>query len=904
MTEQTEQHLRDPRPTEGLRYHPHLHEPGDTEDDSTDSDSSWNYEESAKQENGDDGREMQSGSEDTQGGAPLQDEVHTQIETESHLLSLTPDPAPHPAYVHLDPGYIRLFKIIPGEPASSLCIDIEPVSLLGAPEYTAISYAWGSPHASWEIKVNGVRFLVPTNLMRFLKQAKDFRGILSGWLWVDMLSIDQANSSERAQQVIMMPQIFGQATRVVVWLGPAYTNSDAAMTTLAKSSSHWQQKKNRLQLWASSTGLGVQALCQRLYWHRLWVFQELRVAKARHLMCGSKMIGWDRFEKFLLFAEQALETHRLDNRVEVIKSSPAMQMAKLRSQPADATLWTLIQRTTHLRCADIRDRAYALLGVINEAQDKTRVEIFPDYDIPIPAFLNSVLKKVSDTLPPRDLREAQQRCEEVERTLAVQPGTIYVMQDKQGLYEDIKDLDMQSCRLRPKSSSMSLWWAHYYGHFVVQKLLLDSWSYEFWQSDHSLQRHHTTVDGATMRSELAKALIDAHATINESSPFGAVQADIRHVVFDKLINPSKRSTDEHSSDFPTILANNLYLAILQGDLDLAQLLLAPEGLLASLDNRLSAGLLKLATKGETAYNVAHELAYGALPGLGFFLDEKTLPQVNDKMPLLLYSVLARAHDSVLAILNAKRCDANQMWTGAKGASNNPISALQLAAYLGSIKSMHVLLDRGPADVNLTCGRYKSPLMFAAAGPSSECVKALLEKPGCDVNMSSSEGTALHCAAGAGNSESVRLLLEIGNADVNILSDNGRTALFDAARSGNSDCARILLENERCEVNATSASGRTALAYAVGSGNFEVAQLLLGHHAEVNTVDSVGKTPLDIAHDVATHNSSIGNELKSMLLQAGANYLRTGQYPRLQVASLGAAEKEFKRLIDQVPLRGA
>lgn len=457
MSEQTEQHLKDPRFSVALRSHPHLHEPDDAEDDSTDSDCSWDDEEGATEENSDDGGEVQSGSEDAQGSAPLLDEPVTQIETESHLLSLQPNATAHPAYCHLDSHCIRLLKISPGEPGSSICIDIEPVSLPNAPEYTAISYAWGSAHASWEIKVNGSKFLVPKNLMRFLEQARSSGGMVSSWLWIDMLSIDQTNSPERAEQVIMMPQIFLQAVRVVVWLGPAYRNSDAAIHAFARPRRYWSSKRRRLQVWASSAGQGVQALCQRPYWQRLWVFQELQMAEERHLMCGSKIVSWDSFEKSILLADDASETHRLDDRTEVIKGSPAMKMIELTKIPGGSTLWSFIKRTKHLRCADVRDRAYALLAVTARAQSKTEVEIIPDYDVPIPAFLNLILRKVYDLFPPKNLEEAQQQCEEVEKVLAVPPGTIYNLENKQGLYEDVNQIDLSVCRLGPRGSALTLY---------------------------------------------------------------------------------------------------------------------------------------------------------------------------------------------------------------------------------------------------------------------------------------------------------------------------------------------------------------------------------------------------------------------------------------------------------------
>ncbi|KAK7540341.1 heterokaryon incompatibility, partial [Phyllosticta paracitricarpa] len=40
-------------------------------------------------------------------------------------------------------------------------------------------------------------------------------------LWVDAICIDQANASEKTQQVSLMDQIYNNATQTIFWLGTA-----------------------------------------------------------------------------------------------------------------------------------------------------------------------------------------------------------------------------------------------------------------------------------------------------------------------------------------------------------------------------------------------------------------------------------------------------------------------------------------------------------------------------------------------------------------------------------------------------------------------------------------------------------------------------------------------------------
>lgn len=115
-----------------------------------------------------------------------------------------------------------------------------------------------------------------------------------------MLCIDQANLVERAEQVITMPDIFHTAALVLVWLRPAYDNSDATMNELSRPSRYWRSYRSYSKVLSTPAGAGVVELCRCLYWRRLWVYQELQVAREKQIMCGSKTVSWDSFEGFML----------------------------------------------------------------------------------------------------------------------------------------------------------------------------------------------------------------------------------------------------------------------------------------------------------------------------------------------------------------------------------------------------------------------------------------------------------------------------------------------------------------------------------------------------------------------------------------------------------------------------
>jgi hypothetical protein len=84
--------------------------------------------------------------------------------------------------------------------------------------YSAISYAWGNPTPKHQIFVDGEPREIAENLWQFLLQAKPQPEALSGWLWIDALSIDQSNPEERRHQVGIMSSIFRNAC--LVWNDP------------------------------------------------------------------------------------------------------------------------------------------------------------------------------------------------------------------------------------------------------------------------------------------------------------------------------------------------------------------------------------------------------------------------------------------------------------------------------------------------------------------------------------------------------------------------------------------------------------------------------------------------------------------------------------------------------------
>ncbi|CAN9084529.1 unnamed protein product [Alternaria alternata] len=125
---------------------------------------------------------------------------------------------------------IRLITILHREQESAIQLELEQVDFNSDHKYECLSYAWGHDDCGRFITVNGSSFLVSSTLYVALEHLR-YRS-QECKLWIDAICIDQANTSERNSQVAIMRQIYRNAARVIIWIGPATESSEQAMAFL------------------------------------------------------------------------------------------------------------------------------------------------------------------------------------------------------------------------------------------------------------------------------------------------------------------------------------------------------------------------------------------------------------------------------------------------------------------------------------------------------------------------------------------------------------------------------------------------------------------------------------------------------------------------------------------------
>jgi Heterokaryon incompatibility protein (HET) len=280
----------------------------------------------------------------------------------------------HPE-IDLSGQEIRLFELT-SAPGARLVEGIFHIVALHDPiAYTALSYTWGDSGKVKSIKVGGKRLKITQNHFGFLHSWDTSKLERPSLFWIDAICIDQTNLMERNHQVGLMKKIYTQAAKVLVWLGQEADNSDLVMKYMATQASAPLKRRGcgYRRIWTRDEGRALVALCERGYWRRIWIIQEIIHARTITVLCGEKSFEWISFEK--LYAK--LKTLELENWIlhhdfagGVLHSSACVmvwQRAYWRHpQTPTPRLRTLLDAFQNWKCSDVRDMVYGLLAMIDE----------------------------------------------------------------------------------------------------------------------------------------------------------------------------------------------------------------------------------------------------------------------------------------------------------------------------------------------------------------------------------------------------------------------------------------------------------------------------------------------------------------------------------------------------------
>jgi hypothetical protein len=243
------------------------------------------------------------------------------------------------------------------------------------------------------------------------------------YFWIDAICINQADMKERASQVSIMDQIYNSAEKVIVWVGqedeftadaiyaiktigniPKERHSeiqtkdwllqDSALTRVGARPLHWKR-------W-----LGMIVFFNRPIFQRIWIAQEVILAKSITLICGNEQLPWEWVSNtvsflittnWILYVQVACFRNNpvamidpgiygkvmKDNRLQL--SRPLMYMEHIRTKADRPSIFRYLLVAFRLsEASDPRDKIYALLSLAWKKRPpfSTHPDVLvPDYTI-------------------------------------------------------------------------------------------------------------------------------------------------------------------------------------------------------------------------------------------------------------------------------------------------------------------------------------------------------------------------------------------------------------------------------------------------------------------------------------------------------------------------------------------
>ncbi|KAI0894076.1 heterokaryon incompatibility protein-domain-containing protein [Annulohypoxylon nitens] len=117
----------------------------------------------------------------------------------------------------LEASNIRILRIQPGPHSSPLECQLEERNVNNCRIEEALSYVWGKPDLSRDIKIDGRPFKITRNLEEILLELR--RVDVCRAIWIDAICINQLDLEEKGHQVQLMGDIYSKAERIIIWLG-------------------------------------------------------------------------------------------------------------------------------------------------------------------------------------------------------------------------------------------------------------------------------------------------------------------------------------------------------------------------------------------------------------------------------------------------------------------------------------------------------------------------------------------------------------------------------------------------------------------------------------------------------------------------------------------------------------
>ncbi|KAF2871471.1 heterokaryon incompatibility protein-domain-containing protein [Massariosphaeria phaeospora] len=253
---------------------------------------------------------------------------------------------------------IRLLTIHPGTLDDPLDCELKHVDSTRHEQYEAISYVWGVAIYSYPLVCGDQHVMITESLRQALLRVRlPDRDLV---VWADGVCINQNDPRERGHQVKLMGDIYRDASRVLIHLGDTSTETSKAMKFFNSIINGTEIPKPGSDKW---NYLLEFADCQ--WFRRLWVVQQLLLARYAVFMWGPDEISWRDIASITISLQDDTpikSTSKFRNPRTLLDRIDRLSTFKTKSSTG-LNFMSVLRFTRSLECSDDRDRIYAILGL-------------------------------------------------------------------------------------------------------------------------------------------------------------------------------------------------------------------------------------------------------------------------------------------------------------------------------------------------------------------------------------------------------------------------------------------------------------------------------------------------------------------------------------------------------------
>lgn len=266
---------------------------------------------------------------------------------------------------------IRLLRFRSPLQKPNLTVTISHVRLDQHPSYRALSYTWGDVTTTRAVECNdGEGYIFITSTCELALRSL-YRDDTQTPIWIDSVCINQNNTSERNQQLLLMSDIYRLASKVQVYLGEEDESSALGMDYFRDPQKFSIQPEEQRVGFLSVSSIAIETqqavnrILSRAWFERIWILQEVLVSSCVEVLCGDRKVTWSD----LTFALIAWGGRNRLFLKEGVKEPPVLfRFVERRDKGGGLEiLLRYMHESRNSKSTDPRDRIYALLGVAADA---------------------------------------------------------------------------------------------------------------------------------------------------------------------------------------------------------------------------------------------------------------------------------------------------------------------------------------------------------------------------------------------------------------------------------------------------------------------------------------------------------------------------------------------------------